>query len=93
MSESTAYIVRDNTVATYGTALASLVGLMLGRLARERPGTSRQVAAAYRSGELRLRLVTTLAHGVEHELALSALDGRGNETALATVIVSAAAFD
>ena len=93
MSGSTGYIVRDDTVATYGAALASLVGLMLGRLARERPGMSRKVAAAYRTGELRLRLVTTLAHGVEHELALSALDARGKETALATVIVNAATVD
>jgi len=93
MRGSTAYIVKDDTVAAYGTALASLVSLMLGRLARERPGTSRKVAAAYRSGELRLRLVTTLAHGAEHELALSAIDARGNETALATVVVNGAALD
>ena len=93
MSGSTAYVVKDETVAAYGAALASLVGLMLGRLARERPGMSRKVVAAYRSGDLRLRLVTTLAHGTGHELALSAMDGRGKETPLATVVVNSAALE
>jgi hypothetical protein len=91
LNRSTAYVTRDETVATYGAALASLVSLMLARLAREAPGMSREVATAYRSGELRLRLVTTLAHGVEHELALNAVDKHGNEETLATVVVNAAA--
>ena len=89
-SQSTAYLVSDETVSAYGAALASLVSLMLGRLAREQPGACRGVASAYRSGTLRLKLVTTLAHGLEHELALSAVDAHGNESALATVVVSAA---
>ncbi|MBS0375314.1 MAG: hypothetical protein JSR73_12105 [Proteobacteria bacterium] len=90
MSTSTAYIVSDETVTAYGAALASLVSLMLGRLAREQPGVCRDVANAYRSGGLRLRLVTTLAHGAQHELALSAVDARGQESALGSVVVNAA---
>ena len=93
MTAPTSYLVSDDTVAAYGAALASLVGLMLGRLARERPGVSRTVAGAYRKGDLRLRLVTTLAHGTQHELALCALDNRGNESTLATVVVNAAVLD
>jgi hypothetical protein len=93
MPEPTAYMVNDDTVAGYGTALASLVSLMLNRLAREKPGVAQKFAGAYRKGEVRLRLVTTLAHRAQHELALSALDSRGNETTLATVVVNAAALD
>ena len=93
MTQPTSYLVKDDTVAAYGAALASLVGLMLSRLARDKPGVSRRVAAAYRSGELRLRLVTTLAHGHQHELALCEIDSRGNESTLATVVVSAAGIE
>ena len=89
MTEPT-YLGNDDTVAAYGAALAALVGRMLSRLAREQPGVSRDVAGAYHAGDVRLRLVTTLEHGLEHELALSAVDGRGNETTLARVVVSAA---
>jgi len=88
MTEPT-YLGNDETVTAYGTALAALVSRMLTRLAREQPGVSGSVAGAYRAGDVRLRLVTTLAHGVQHELALSALDSRGNETTLATFLVNA----
>ena len=93
MPEPTFNMVNDETLTAYGGALAALVGLMLSRLAREQPGVSRKVAGAYRAGEARLRLVTTLAHGAQHELALCALDSRGNETTLATVVVNAAILD
>jgi len=92
MTEPT-YLGNDDTVTAYGAALAALVGRMLSRLAREQPGVSGSVAGAYRAGDVRLRLVTTLAHGVQHELALSALDSRGNETTLATVVVNPAVVD
>jgi hypothetical protein len=92
MAEPT-YMVKDDTVAAYGAALAALVGLILSRLAREQPGVSGTVAGAYRAGDVRLRLVTTLAHGAQHELALSALDDRGFETTLATVMINAAVLD
>ena len=93
MPEPTSYMVNDDTLAAYGAALASVVGLMLRRLARDQPGVSRKVAGGYRTGDLRLRLVTTLAHGAQHELALCALDSRGDETTLATVVVNAAILD
>ena len=93
MTEPTYNLVSDDTLAAYGAALAGLVGLMLRRLAREQPGVSRKVAGAYRTGDVRLRLVTTLAHGAQHELALCALDSRGNESTLATVVVSASVLD
>jgi hypothetical protein len=83
------FLGNDDTVTAYGAALAPLVGRMLSRLAREQPGVSGSVAGAYRAGEVRLRLVTTLAHGMQHELMLCAVDGRGNETTLATVVVNA----
>lgn len=92
MTEPT-YLGNDDTVAAYGAALAALVARMLSRLAREQPGVSGTVAGAYRAGDVRLRLVTTLAHGAQHELALSALDRRGEETTLATVVVNTAALD
>jgi hypothetical protein len=87
------FMVSDDTVASYGAALGSLVSLMLSRLAREKPGVSRTVAGAYRAGDVRLQLVTTLAHGAQHELALSALDSDGTATTLATVVVNAAVLD
>jgi len=87
------YLVKGETVAAYGSALASLVSLVLSRLAREQPGVSRAVASAYRAGEVRLRLVTTLAHGAQHELALTALDRHDRETTLATVVVNATVLD
>jgi hypothetical protein len=93
MTEPTFNMVKDETVAAYGAALASLVGLMLSRLAREQPGVSRSVAGAYRKGDMRLRLVTTLAHGAQHELALCAIDNRDQETTLATVVVNAAVLE
>jgi hypothetical protein len=93
MTEPTSYMVNDDTLAAYGAALASLVGLMLSRLAREQPGVSQRVAGAYRKGDVRLRLITTLAHGAQHELALCALDSHGDETTLATVVVNAAVLD
>jgi len=89
MKDPTTYMVNDDTVAAYGSALASLVSLMLSRLARDHPGLSRRVAAGYRSGEVRLQLVTTLAFGAQHELALRELDSRGDSKTLATVVVSA----
>ena len=87
------YLVKGETVAAYGSALASLVSLMLSRLARDQPGVSQSVASAYRNGDVRLRLVTTLAYGEQHELALCALDPRDNETTLATVVVNATVLD
>ncbi len=84
------FLGNDDTVTAYGAALAPLVGRMLSRLAREQPGVSGSVAGAYRAGDVRLRLVTTLAHGLQHELVLCALDSRGNVTTLATVLVSSA---
>ncbi|GEM_PF-6900481 len=90
MAESTSYPVNDDTLATYGTALAGLVSLMLNRLAREQPGVSRKVATGYRSGELKLQLLTTLAHGSQHELTLRAVDKEGRESTLANVVVTAA---
>jgi hypothetical protein len=88
MTGPTSYMVTDDTLAAYGASLGSLVSLMLSRLAREQPGESRRVAGAYRNGTVRLRLVTTLAHGAEHQLALTELDDRGNENTLLTVVVS-----
>jgi len=93
MPKPTAYMVNDETLAAYGGALASLVTLMLSRLAREQPGASQRAAVAYRQGTVRLKLVTTLAYGAQHELVLSALDERGNDEPLATVVVNAAALD
>jgi hypothetical protein len=93
VTEPTFNMVKDETVAAYGAALAALVSLMLSRLAREQPGASRILAGAYRKGEMRLRLVTTLAHGAQHELALTALDSHDAETVLATVVVNAAVLD
>jgi len=89
MPESTSYPVNDDTLAAFGAALGPLVTVMLSRLAREQPGVSRRVATGYRSGELRLRLVTTLAHGTQHELTLRAVDRDGNESTLANVVISA----
>jgi hypothetical protein len=83
------FLGNDETVTAYGAAIAPLVGRMLSRLAREQPGVSGSVAGAYRAGDVRLRLVTTLAHGTQHELMLCAVDQRGNETTLATVLVNA----
>lgn len=89
MSDSTAYVVKDDILAAYGAALASLVGLMLNRVAKEKPGISQQAAVAYRKGNVRLQLVTTLSYGTAHELVLSAVDQRGNQDTLATVVVDA----
>ena len=90
MTDAAAYVVKDDALAAYGAALGPLVGLMLTRLARDQPGVARRVAAAYRNGEVRLQVITTLAHGAQHELALCAFDGAGNLETLAAVVVDAA---
>lgn len=87
------YLVKGETVQAYGSALAELVSLMLSRLARDQPGVSQTVASAYRKGDVKLRLVTTLAYGTQHELALCAIDPKNNETTLATVVVNATVLD
>ncbi len=87
------YMVKGETVQAYGSALASLVALMLSRIARDKPGVSQTVATAYRKGDVRLRLVTTLTYGAQHELSLTSLDSRDRETILATVVVNATVLD
>ena len=87
------FMVKGEAVAAYGTALASLVSLMLSRLAREQPGVSQTVATRYSKGDLRLQLVTTLKYGAQHELALRSIDSHDIEMTLATVVVNATVAD